>query len=112
MIQNHLLQLVCVIAMECPKEYEAERIRDAKTRVMKSVKPYAPDQVFKSVVRGQYTEGDINGVERPGYREEANRAGITPKIRVRTSECSTTFWELLRDAESKFQPMFPLNLLP
>ena len=74
MIQNHLLQLLCVIAMECPREYEAEYIRDAKTRVMKSVKLYSPDQVFKNVVRGQYTEGDINGVERPGYRQEAQVA--------------------------------------
>ena len=70
MIQNHLLQLVCIIAMECPKEYDAEFIRDAKTKVMKSVKMIAPDQVFKNVVRGQYTAGDVNGLPRPGYREE------------------------------------------
>ncbi|HEY4207227.1 MAG TPA: glucose-6-phosphate dehydrogenase [Puia sp.] len=70
MIQNHLLQLLCIIAMECPREYQAEYIRDAKTKVMKSVKLYSPDQVFKNVVRGQYTEGEINGVDRPAYREE------------------------------------------
>jgi glucose-6-phosphate 1-dehydrogenase len=74
MIQNHLLQLVCIIAMECPKAYEAENIRDAKTRVMKSVKQFTPDQVFKSVIRGQYTAGDINGIARPGYREEGQVA--------------------------------------
>lgn len=70
MIQNHLLQLVCVIAMECPRAYDAERIRDAKTKVMKSVKMYSPDQIFKSVVRGQYTAGSIDGVPRVSYREE------------------------------------------
>jgi len=70
MIQNHLLQLVCVIAMECPKTYDAEHIRDAKTKVMKSVKMLSPDQIFKNVVRGQYTAGDIDGLPRPAYREE------------------------------------------
>lgn len=74
MIQNHLLQLVCIIAMECPKTYEAENIRDAKTRVMKSVKQFTPDQIFTNVIRGQYTAGDINGIERPGYREEGQVA--------------------------------------
>jgi len=70
MIQNHLLQLVCIIAMECPKAYEAEHIRDAKTKVMKSVKQYSPDQIFKNVIRGQYTAGEVDGVTRTGYREE------------------------------------------
>src|SRR6201991_2554647 len=70
MIQNHLLQLMCIIAMDCPKEYDAEYIRDAKTKVMKSVKMYSSDEIFKNVVRGQYTEGDIDGIARAGYREE------------------------------------------
>lgn len=74
MIQNHLLQLVCIIAMECPKAYDAEFIRDAKTKVMKNVKMYSPDQIFKNVVRGQYTEGDIDGIHRVGYREEGQVA--------------------------------------
>src|SRR5450755_3166200 len=39
MIQNHLLQVLCIIAMECPHAYEAELIRDAKTKLMKSVRP-------------------------------------------------------------------------
>jgi len=70
MIQNHLLQLMCIIGMECPKAYESELIRDAKTKLMKSVRVYPPDQVFKNVIRGQYTAGDINHEPRPGYREE------------------------------------------
>jgi glucose-6-phosphate 1-dehydrogenase len=70
MIQNHLLQLLCIVAMECPKAYEAEAIRDAKTRVLKSVRNFSAADVFKNVVRGQYTAGTINGTARPGYREE------------------------------------------
>lgn len=70
MIQNHLLQLLCIVAMECPEAYKAELIRDAKTRVMKSVRPFSSAQVFKDVIRGQYSEGSINGVPRKAYREE------------------------------------------
>jgi glucose-6-phosphate 1-dehydrogenase len=70
MIQNHLLQLLCIVAMECPKAYKSEVIRDAKTKVMKDVKPYTTAQVFKNVIRGQYTAGAINGEPRPAYRKE------------------------------------------
>src|SRR5882724_3010206 len=51
MIQNHLLQLLCIIAMDCPGEYEAEQIRDAKVRVLKSTRIYDTAEVFKDVVR-------------------------------------------------------------
>lgn len=70
MIQNHLLQLMCIIAMECPDAYKAELVRDAKTKVMKSVRSYSTQQVFKDVIRGQYTAGDINTIPRPAYRQE------------------------------------------
>jgi len=74
MIQNHLLQLLCIIGMECPHAYEAEQIRDAKTKVMKNMRIYSPDEVFKNVVRGQYTAGVINHEPSPGYREEGQVA--------------------------------------
>ncbi|HMH20392.1 MAG TPA: glucose-6-phosphate dehydrogenase [Puia sp.] len=70
MVQNHLLQLLCIVGMECPDAYKAELIRDAKTKVMKSMRIYSPQDVFKNVVRGQYTKGEINHGERPAYREE------------------------------------------
>ena len=70
MIQNHLLQLLCIVAMDCPDEYEAEAIRDAKVKVLKKVRPFTPADVFKHVVRGQYTEGVVDGQHRAGYREE------------------------------------------
>ncbi|CAL1517131.1 glucose-6-phosphate dehydrogenase [Chitinophaga sp. MM2321] len=70
MIQNHLLQLLCIIAMECPGAYKAEMIRDAKTKVLKSVRPFASAQLFKNVIRGQYTAGEINDTEMPAYRKE------------------------------------------
>ena len=70
MIQNHLLQLLCIIAMDCPKAYEAEAIRDSKVRVLKQVRMMTTREVFKNVVRAQYTAGEINGQARPGYRQE------------------------------------------
>jgi glucose-6-phosphate 1-dehydrogenase len=70
MIQNHLLQLLCIVAMDCPKAYEAEAIRDAKVRVLKDVRALTTQQVFENVVRGQYTAGEINGIPRVGYRQE------------------------------------------
>ena len=70
MIQNHLLQLLCIIAMDCPRTYEAEAIRDAKIKVLKNVRIYDSEQVFKNVVRGQYGEGTVSGQLRHGYRGE------------------------------------------
>jgi glucose-6-phosphate 1-dehydrogenase len=70
MIQNHLLQLLCIVAMECPPAYKAELIRNAKTKVMQSVRPWTMSEVFKNVVRGQYTAGTINNIPRPAYRNE------------------------------------------
>ncbi|WP_188931884.1 glucose-6-phosphate dehydrogenase [Puia dinghuensis] len=70
MIQNHLLQLLCIIAMDCPKAYEAEAIRDAKIKVLKSTRIYNTEQVFKNVVRGQYAAGVVGGQPRRAYREE------------------------------------------
>ena len=70
MIQNHLLQLLCIVAMDCPSAYQAELIRDAKTKVLKYVRPFAGKDVFKNVVRAQYVAGNINNKPTVGYREE------------------------------------------
>jgi glucose-6-phosphate 1-dehydrogenase len=56
--------------MDCPAAYKAELIRDAKTKVLKYIRPYSGKDVFKNVVRAQYTAGTINGMPTPGYREE------------------------------------------
>ena len=74
MIQNHLLQLLCIVAMDGPKQYEAEAIRDVKVKVLKNVRTMTTDQVFKNVVRGQYTAGELKGQQQQGYRQEAQVA--------------------------------------
>ncbi len=74
MIQNHLLQLLCVIAMEPPSKYEPETIRNAKARVLKDIRLYKHADVFKNVVRAQYTAGDEQNTTQPAYRNEAHVA--------------------------------------
>lgn len=70
MIQNHLMQLLCIIAMECPKAYEAEAIRDVKAKVLRHIRNWTTEEVFKNVVRGQYTDGTVEGEQRQAYRKE------------------------------------------
>jgi glucose-6-phosphate 1-dehydrogenase len=74
MIQNHLLQLLCIVAMDCPKAYEAEAIRDNKVKVLRHIRMLKTEDVFKNVVRGQYTEGEVQGQQRVGYRQEVQVA--------------------------------------
>ena len=74
MIQNHLLQLLCVTAMDCPSKYEAETIRNAKVNLLKQVRIYKESQVFTNVIRAQYKEGRINNVPQTAYRKEAQVA--------------------------------------
>ncbi|MBL4678909.1 MAG: glucose-6-phosphate dehydrogenase [Mucilaginibacter sp.] len=70
MIQNHLLQLLCTIAMEPPVSFNADEVRDRKVDVLKSMRKFTPEDVRNSAVRGQYGSGWMKGQEVPGYREE------------------------------------------
>jgi len=70
MLQNHLLQLFTLVAMEPPVAFDAEAIRDEKVKVLRAVKPIPVDRVPKVAVRGQYGPGALYGERVPGYREE------------------------------------------
>jgi glucose-6-phosphate 1-dehydrogenase len=70
MVQNHLLQLLCVIAMEPPAAMTADAIRNEKVKVLQSVRLLATDEVRKHVVRAQYSAGEQDGKARPGYLDE------------------------------------------
>ena len=70
MVQNHLLQVLSLIAMEPPVSLDAESIRDEKVKLLKSIRRMSPEQVAKQVVRGQYFAGMVDGQPRPGYRQE------------------------------------------
>src|SRR5690606_14952852 len=81
MIQNHLLQILCMIAMEPPITFQAEEIRNRKVDVLRAVRRIAPEEVSKYAVRGQYGQGSIDGKEVPGYRQEA---GVDPRSNTET----------------------------
>ncbi|MGD0412453.1 MAG: glucose-6-phosphate dehydrogenase [Verrucomicrobiota bacterium] len=72
MVQNHLLQVLALVAMEPPVSLEAEAVRDEKVKLLKSIRPFETGQMAASVVRGQYTAGEIDGAKVPGYRQELN----------------------------------------
>jgi glucose-6-phosphate 1-dehydrogenase len=81
MVQNHMLQVLALCAMEPPVSLEAESVRDEKVKLLKSIRPIAPEQVAKQVVRGQYFAGAVNGEPRPGYRQEPK---VKPNSNVET----------------------------
>lgn len=70
MVQNHLLQLVCLVAMEYPARNEADDIRDEKLKIIRCLKPIDNTSVQAMTVRGQYTEGSIDQKLVPGYLQE------------------------------------------
>jgi glucose-6-phosphate 1-dehydrogenase len=74
MAQNHLLQILCHIAMEPPVSFEADEIRNKKTDVLRAIRPLRRDQVPDFAVRGQYGPGSLAGRSVRGYREEPNVA--------------------------------------
>jgi len=79
MVQNHLLQLLCLVGMEPPTDLDADSIRDEKVKVVRSLRRMS--DVETTVVRGQYATGAINGKPVPAYREEEN---VDPKSTIDT----------------------------
>jgi glucose-6-phosphate 1-dehydrogenase len=70
MIPNHILQLVTLTAMEPPVSFEADSVRDEQAKILQAVQPLSPEEVLHCAVRGQYSEGKIDGKDVPGYRSE------------------------------------------
>jgi glucose-6-phosphate 1-dehydrogenase len=74
MVQNHMLQVLCVVAMEPPWSLAPEVVRDAKVGVLNCLRPLNAADVDAYVVRGQYIEGDVHGQRVPGYRKEVRKS--------------------------------------
>jgi glucose-6-phosphate 1-dehydrogenase len=70
MFQNHLLQLLCITAMEPPATFEADAVRSEKVKVLQSIRPIDPARIEEWAVRGQYGPGVVQGKQVPGYRQE------------------------------------------
>jgi glucose-6-phosphate 1-dehydrogenase len=74
MVQNHVLQMLCMVAMEAPISFEADEIRNKKLDVLNAIRKMRPEDVHENAVRGQYASGWLEGAEVKGYREEPNVA--------------------------------------
>ncbi len=81
MLQNHLLQLLCIVAMEPPTSSDPDAVRDEKLKVLRSLKPFRPQDVATKTVRGQYKAGAVASQPVIGYAEEA---GVAPDSRTET----------------------------
>ena len=78
MIQNHLLQILCLIAMEAPVSFGGDEIRNKKVDVLHAIRPIPLDQIHSFAARGQYASGWIEGTHVPGYRTEPKVAADSP----------------------------------
>jgi glucose-6-phosphate 1-dehydrogenase len=81
MVQNHMLQILSLVAMEPPVSLEAESIRDEKVKLLRSIRPLTSEDVAKQVVRGQYFAGAVDGQPVAGYRQEPK---VKPDSNVET----------------------------
>jgi glucose-6-phosphate 1-dehydrogenase len=77
MVQNHLLQLLCLMAMEPPVSLDADRVRDEKLKVLRALRPIQPHEMAALTVRGQYGSGAIDGRPVPGYLADLGDAATS-----------------------------------
>ena len=82
MVQNHLLQLLCLVAMEPPTYVDRETVRDEKLKVLQALKPLAGTDVDTAVVAGQYGPGLVDGIAAPSYQDDAESPGSSTETFV------------------------------
>ncbi len=74
MIQNHMFQLLSLVAMEPPSSFDANPVRDEKVKVLNAIRPMHPEEILQQTVRGQYGDGFLDGQKVPAYRAEPSVA--------------------------------------
>jgi len=77
MLQNHMLQLLCLVAMEPPSDMEPDSVRNEKVKVLRSLRPFTRAEAQKDSIRGQYTAGVVGGGAAAPYQEERGKASNT-----------------------------------
>jgi glucose-6-phosphate 1-dehydrogenase len=87
-LQNHLMQLLALVAMEPPATFDADALRDEKVKVLRAIEPMAPADVAENVVRGQYGPGWVAGEPVVGYRSEAE---VDPESETETYVAARLF---------------------
>jgi len=85
MFQNHMMQILALMAMEPPSGFDADRVRDEKVKLLRTIRPIPLDRLDETIIRGQYGPGEITGAKVPGYREEE---GVDPQSRIETYVCA------------------------
>jgi len=81
MVQNHMFQFLTLMAMEPPVRFDADAVRDEKTKVLRALRPFSVEDVARDVVRAQYAAGSSMGERKPGYRDEK---GVKPDSSTET----------------------------
>jgi glucose-6-phosphate 1-dehydrogenase len=99
MVQNHMLQLLSLVAMEPPISFGADDVRDEKVKVLHAIRPMSGDEVLLNTVRGQYGRGSVGGTDVPGYREERS---VAPTSTVETYAAVKLYVENWRWADVPF----------
>jgi glucose-6-phosphate 1-dehydrogenase len=98
-IQNHVYQLLALVAMEPPASFDAEGVRDEKVKVLRALRPFSDEDIDREVVRGQYSAGFVRGRPVPGYREES---GVDPRSSTETYVAMRVFVDSWRWAGVPF----------
>ena len=99
MIQNHLLQVLAVVAMEPPSIFDSESIRNESVKVLQALRPIKPTEIAENVVRGQYIETQVEETIQKGYRQEK---GVAPSSKTETFVAMKVFIDNWRWSEIPF----------
>ena len=91
-VQNHLLQLLALVAMEPPVAFDSGAVRDEKMKVLRAMRPIAANEVGERTVRGQYAAGYIEGTKVRGYREETGVAPLSETETYVALKCYVDNW--------------------
>ena len=94
MLQNHMLQLLCLLAMESPVSLNADAVRDEKLKVLRALRPIQPHEAAGFTVRGQYVQGAVNGQPVPGYFADlgANERSLTETFVALKAQVNSLRW--------------------
>lgn len=98
-VQNHIMQVLCLTTMEAPVAFEADAIRDEKVKLLRAIMPLSPKEVAECTVRGQYTAGVVDGEQVVGYKQEK---GVKPDSTTETYVALKLFIENWRWADVPF----------
>lgn len=99
MVQNHILSVLSLIAMEPPSSITGDAVRNEKVKVLEAIRPMEPEEVIENTVRGQYAAGIVDGKQVPGYRTEPD---VNPHSNTETFVALKLFVENWRWAEVPF----------